>query len=141
MKKAILLCMCIGLALPMFAQERPQEMEHVKTQQFPQLEYHQEPMMNHLEILPQLENHQEPMMDHLEIIPMFSNPVNRARMEALWVAEGGHLLTASEMIVLGTLCGVGDIMTTSMEKFIQSEELLPVQKAALYALTETLLDT
>ncbi|MBO4674787.1 MAG: hypothetical protein J5601_01695 [Elusimicrobiaceae bacterium] len=40
MKKAALLCMCIGLALPMFAQERPQEMEHVKTMELPSLMPH-----------------------------------------------------------------------------------------------------
>ena len=34
--------MCMGLVLPMFAQERPREVEPIKRKQLPPLEYHQE---------------------------------------------------------------------------------------------------
>ncbi len=144
--------MCVGLALPMFAQEKTQLKEHLKSRIEHKLEQYKQPVYGEHRIIPDNAVIESIVM---EMPPInVEQATNQSIMKAKWITKGGPLSILAKMITIDTLFvgrdtseilpvarDVSERLPFMIEEFAQSEEVLPVQKAALYAFTEVLLNT
>ena len=133
MKKAMLLCMCMGLVLPMFAQERPREVEPIKRKQLPPLEYHQE-LHGEYYMIPSAGEELLPLVPELENAETFFAQMKRHTKGLL--NEYTPFVTVVELVVEAQAVYESPEAVAYIVRAIEPEKRSRAENAALYDLVE-----